>query len=282
MRKFYSYGPVDNRRHFCVMRQSLVEDCLNHIVDEPEGGGHYFTIWAPRQSGKTWIMRQVKDKIVARYGDRFIVGTMSMQGVIFEEGDSPQSFLYNIPKLMKESFKLDVQYPKVWTEIQNIFYREGGIFDRPVILFIDEFDSLPPKVIDRLVTLFRDMYLKRDSYLLHGLALIGVRAVLGVESERGSPFNIQRSMHIPNFTKEEVFELFSQYIEESGQVIDPTVIDKVYEVTRGQPGLVSWFGELITEKYNKDTEHPVNMALWTSVYHKALTKEWNNTVLNLI
>jgi hypothetical protein len=65
-------------------------------------------------------------------------------------------------------------------------------------LFIDEFDSLPPAVIDQLVTMFRNIYLNRDSYQLHGLALIGVKAVLGVENMKGSPFNIQRSLHAPN------------------------------------------------------------------------------------
>jgi hypothetical protein len=36
------------------------------------------------------------------------------------------------------------------------------------------------------------------------MALIGVRAVLGVENVKGSPFNVQRSVHIPNLTHDEV------------------------------------------------------------------------------
>ena len=87
------------------------------------------------------------------------------------------------------------------------------------------------------------MYLDRENNWLHGLALIGVRAILGVDSQRGSPFNIQKSLHVPNFTPAEVEELYRQYQEESGQQIEPAVVEKVYEVTRGQPGLVSWFGE---------------------------------------
>ena len=73
---------------------------------------------------------------------------------------------------------------------------------------IDEFDSLPDSVIDILVAIFRDMYINRSNYLLHGLALIGVRSVIGKNSDRVSPFNIQRSMHIPNFTKDEVKDSF--------------------------------------------------------------------------
>ena len=176
---------------------------------------------------------------------------------------------------------LTIDTPHDWKEWIDIFHKNEGLFDRPVILFIDEFDSLPPGVIDRLVTLFRDMFLKCDTYLLHGLALIGVRAVLGVASERGSPFNIQRSLHVPNLRREEVEGLFLQYQEESRQVIDPDVVEKVYENTRGQPGLVSWFGELLTEKFNPGKDKSIDLGVWERVYHRACTTEWNNTVLNL-
>ncbi|OAD21488.1 hypothetical protein THIOM_002740, partial [Candidatus Thiomargarita nelsonii] len=29
------------------------------LGDNPDKGGHYITVWAPRQTGKTWIMREV-------------------------------------------------------------------------------------------------------------------------------------------------------------------------------------------------------------------------------
>jgi len=172
--------------------------------------------------------------------------------------------------------------PENFEEFKNFFLRDRGMFSKPLILFIDEFDSLPRGVIDRLVTLFRDMYLKQESFVIHGLALIGVRAVLGVDSERGSPFNIQRSLHVPNFTKEEVVELFEQYRKESGQTVEAEAVEKVYDSTGGQPGMVCWFGELLTEKYNPGAEKNIGISVWEDVYRAALHKEWNNTVLNLI
>jgi len=54
-------------------------------------------------------------------------------------------------------------------------------------------------------------------------------------------------------------------------------------VTRGQPGLVCWFGELLTEKkYNPGPQNAVDVAVWADVYHAALRREWNSTVLNLV
>ena len=69
MRNFYSYGPVNSKYHFCVERKTLVDRCASFLVGEEGEGGHYFTIWAPRQTGKTWLMREVKKRIEEKYGD---------------------------------------------------------------------------------------------------------------------------------------------------------------------------------------------------------------------
>ena len=279
MRRFFSYGPVDCEIHFCVPRRELIEECIEQLIGEKFG--HYFTLWAPRQTGKTWLMREVKKEIEKRYGDEFIVGMMSMQGVDIKKEEEPEIFLKKVPYLFKNTFNLEIEEPHSWEEFQSLFFRDN-IFSKPVILFIDEFDNLPSKVIDKLVIRFRDIYLNRGNYLLHGLALIGVRAVLGVESERGSPFNIQRSMKVDNFTFDEVKDLYKQYIEESGQKIEEQVIEAVYKSTRGQPGLTCWFGELLTEKYNPGKDKVIDMDVWEEVYYNAIHIEWNNTVLNLI
>ena len=220
MRRFFSYGPVDCEEHFCVPRKELIDKCISQLVGKIEKGGHYFTIWAPRQTGKTWLMRQVKQEIENRYSDKFTLGMMSMQGVVLKDDEKTERFLDKVSDLILNAFDMEIESPANWEGFRLLFHKRKGIFKRPVILFIDEFDSLPSKVIDQLVTLFRDIYLNRESYLLHGLALIGVRAVLGVESERGSPFNIQRSLHVENFTRDEVWDLYNQYIEESGQKIE--------------------------------------------------------------
>jgi len=282
MRTFFSYGPVDCEEHFCIPRNELIGKCFHQMIGNLEKGGHFFTIWSPRQCGKTWLMRQVKKEIEKQYPDKFMVGTMSMQGVILEDADSEKELLSWFPELFRDSLDIRPDIPEDWKAWIRFFHKTEGLFKKPLILFIDEFDSLPRKMIDRLVAIFRDMYLKRDSFNLHGLALIGVRAVLGVESERGSPFNIQRSLRVPNFTQDEVADLFHQYQSESGQEIEPEVVRTVYDVTRGQPGLVGWFGELLSETYNPGSLKPIDISTWEDVYRAALYKEWNNTVLNLV
>jgi len=285
MRRFHSYGPVDEKRHFAVPRKDLVKSCVENLIDDLKEGGHYFTIWAPRQTGKTWLMRQAVREIEAVYGNQFAVHTCSLgrlRGMVYkpENSDYPQ-----LPQGLADV--LEDELPgkpclKTWKDFSRIFSKEDGIWDRPLILLIDEVDTSPGLLLDLMVNQFREMYLKREANLLHGLALIGVRAVLGMESDRGSPFNIQRSLRVPNFTREEVEDLFGQYRSESGQAVDPEVVHQVFDFTRGQPGLVGWFGELLTEKYNPGRENLIDLPYWKLVYHKACHSEWNNTILNLI
>ncbi len=225
---------------------------------------------------------QVVRRIESLYPDRFVVAQMSCQGTLVDDDASDRVFFQKIPKLMLDAFDIDVEAPEAWEDWSLFFHKKKGLFDKPLILFIDEFDSLPSNLIDKLVGVFRDMYMKRESYFLHGLALIGVHAVLGLDSDRGSPFNVQRSMHVPNFAAEEVENLFDQYRRESGQDVDAEVVGRVFRETCGQPGLVGWFGELLTEKYNPGKGRTIDMSAWENVYQKALYKEWNNNVLNLI
>ena len=282
MRKFHSYGPVNARSHFFAPRTVLVDQCLNSLIGSDNEDGHYFTLWSPRQTGKTWLMHEVQERIQLMYPEQFIVGMMSMQGLSFITNEPIIEFLKKVPKLFLDTFSMDIKPPETYEEWTYLFHRTKGLFQKPLILFIDEFDSLPAVVIDQLVSLFRDMYLNRSQYCVHGLALIGVRAVLGLDSQTGSPFNIQRSLHVPNFTLDEVTDLFDQYQQESGQVVKPEVVHGVHESTNGQPGLVGWFGELLTEKYNPGKDRFIDLNTWKTVHHAAMTLEWNNTVLNIV
>ena len=282
MRHFNSYGPVNCKAHFCVERLALIENGVQQLIGSPEEeGGHYFTIWAPRQTGKTWLMRQMQQSIALKYPDQFVVFNFSLgalKGMRFTPSENfPEAFC----RLLKTELP---SHPSVknWADFRLLFSKEEGLWDRPLILLIDEVDTLPSSLIDLMVTQFREMYLNRQNNWLHGLALVGVRAVLGIESQRGSPFNVQKSLKVPNLTLKEVRELYHQYTEESGQQIDSVVVNKIYYSTNGQPGLVSWFGELLTEKYNPGTSKTINEANWRRVWLVARTREPNNTLLNLI
>jgi len=285
MRTFHSYGPVDNEDHFCVDRKEMIERCTSQLVGKQEKSGHYFTIWAPRQTGKTWLIRECVKEIQKTYKDKYIVGDISMQAIAIEEKDDPTDiFFQRWQSVMSNEFNIDVGILDNWENWIKCFEKSTGLFNKPLILIIDEFDKLPNQLIDQIVSMFRDIYLSRNNYMLHGLALVGVRAVLGVDSIKGSPFNIQKSIHIPNLTFDETIDMFQQYQEESRQTIEKQVVETLYEKTNGQPGLIGWFGELLTDKwkYNPGLDKTIDMNTWKYVYERACNAENNNTVMNII
>ena len=290
MRRFNSYGPINTNLHYYAPRKELIEGALNQLLGEsPSEGGHYITVWAPRQTGKTWVMQEVIEKIdqTGQYDIAIITLDRAKN-----EKDEKEIVSIFIEKLQ---IAFSRQFPSLQkiSEIPTLF--TISYFQRPIILLLDEFDALEEEWISRFAGIFRDMFISRTNerkkssgekyYLLHGLALIGVRSVLGIENEKGSPFNVQRSVHIPNLTFKEVKDMFEWYETESGQPIEPAVIEKLYQETAGQPGLTCWLGELLTEgfeDYRGDKSKPITMRNFEIAYAAATYALPNNTILNII
>jgi len=288
MRKFSSYGAPNKKLHYYVPREALIANAITQLKgEELEEGGHYITVWAPRQTGKTWVMQEVVSTI--EQDDQFDVVYLSLQ-FLYEVTDSNRVARLIARKLIKELNLEKTLTIDTLDDFDQLF--ERGTLTKPLILILDEFDALDQAVIARLVAVFRHIYITRQSqtnkstaekdYLLHSLALIGVRAVLGVENVKGSPFNVQRSVHIPNLTYDEVLYLFDWYQQEQKQKIEPEVVERIWYEFKGQPGLTCWFGELLTETYNQATDQPITMVLFEGVYAAALNLLPNNNILNII
>ena len=127
MRRFHSYALVDVDEHFCVERCALVEQCVEELVGSLDKGGRFFTIWAPRQTGKTWLMRRAIEQIRARHGDRFAIGALSMGVLDADDGDD--AFFRSVPELFREGFGIEPPVPADWNDWRRILARPGGAFD---------------------------------------------------------------------------------------------------------------------------------------------------------
>ncbi len=286
-RRFSSYGPVNTKHHYHAPREALIQSTGRQLLgDFPEEGGHYITVWAPRQSGKTWLMQQVAKAI--RDAGEFEVAIISMQSA--KTAATDQDVLRVFRQKLEKWFDRKLPEAASWDRVQELFTRRQ--FDKPLILILDEFDALREDYINKFANEFRDIHLERQnqankpsgskSCLLHGLALIGVRSVLGIDNVSGSPFNVQRSVHIPNLTEAEVAGMFRWYEKDSGQPVDADVVARLYAETLGQPGLTCWFGELITETYNNTRPEPIRMRQFEIVRAAATKALPNNTILNII
>jgi len=290
IRRFSSYGPVDRDVHFYVPRAELISRGYTQLVGEnPSKGGHYFTVWAPRQTGKTWTMKQILFQL--KNDPRF--NTLVINLEILKDEENTGTIINVIARKIGEGLGKNFQGIDNQDKFQEIFKKDG--MDKPIILILDEFDAISENAINTIVSSFRSIYNNRQyegdkpteqkTYLLHGVALIGVRSALGIENQKGSPFNVQQSLHIPNLTFDEVKSMFQWYEKESGQQVYPEVVEKLYYETNGQPGLTSWFGELLTEgfdRYTNDLTKPITMNEFQRVYGAATYVLPNNNILNLI
>ena len=286
MRKFSSYGPVDTDLHYYVPRTALIDQaCLQLLGEKADRGGHYITIWAPRQTGKTWLLQQVVQRLKKR--DEHDIAIITLQSAKTETTD--EGVLRAFVKELSDWFERPFPQIATWGELSTLF--TDAYFAKPLILIIDEFDALDEPFINRFANEFRTIYTRRlnqpdrvtgeKSNLLHGLALIGVRSVLGIENVTGSPFNVQRSVHVPNLTQDEVASMFRWYEEESEQRVESDVVERLFYETRGQPGLVSWFGELLTETYNRH-EDTITARDFEYAFAAGLYALPNNNILNII
>ncbi|MCP5049771.1 MAG: ATP-binding protein, partial [bacterium] len=190
MRRFSSYGPINTKLHYYASREELIRKAYTRLVGEnPEEGGHCITVWAPRQCGKTWIMLEIFEQIEKT--GQFDVVKVDLEHLI---DDTDVNVIATA--IADDIFiELGKENPGIDTlkKFQELFTR--SVLEKPVILILDEFDALNEEAINKLTHVFRNIYLRRQKelkkpmeerrYLLHGLALIGVRSVLGIENVKG-------------------------------------------------------------------------------------------------
>lgn len=242
MKRFSSNGLPSPHSELVVERPWLVEKITRHLVGSQDSMGNYINVHAPHQAGKTTLMRMVMEHIEKEYPGQFHVGMAKVP--------KGEDFLEDLDGFLKEALQVDVPPFEHWTDVFH-FVDDPGPRNKPVILILDEFDSIPPGSLNGTLGFFRTCYHHRNDNCLHGVAFIGIQSSLGNVDGGAVPFNVQRSVDVPNLSREEVFALYALYTAESGQEIDPEGVARIYDIFRGHAGFTSWFGALLTEKYNQ-------------------------------
>ena len=287
-RKFSSYGTIITACDYFAPRIELIERGKKLLIGN-EKRGNYITVWASRQSGKSTTLNEIEYAIKRESKDFHVV---SISAECYGPDSNILDVMNSIIKRISNDIKMELhsevkkKFPTIKKQSEFVDFFTSEYLPKKLILIIDEFDRMEDDIISELTHYFRLIYLdsvknKANKPLLHSLALIGIRSVLGIENQKGSPFNVQNSLRIPHLTYDEVNLMFHEYMEEHGQIVEQDVIDKLFHETQGQPGLISWFGELLTVTYNETKDKPITMKNWHRVY------AWthgipNNNTLNLI
>ncbi|KHD10475.1 hypothetical protein PN36_22175 [Candidatus Thiomargarita nelsonii] len=158
MRKFSSYGPPNTNLHYYAPRKELIARTIMQLKgDEHEEGGHYITVWAPRQTGKTWIMQEVLSTLEQE--TQFDVVLLSLQ--FLSEVTDLNSVAQLFAQELMEKLNLEKLSINRLEDFHRLFKRET--LTKPLILMLDEFDALDQAAISRLVSVFRHIYNTRQN-----------------------------------------------------------------------------------------------------------------------
>ena len=237
----------------------------------------YFVLHAPRQTGKTSCLLALRDYLnqhgdyIAVYANveggqayrndvKSVVGAtcdiIAQETRLILKDSSPEQILAKI-----KNEKADIMLSQYLTVLSEYL-------PKPLVLFIDEIDAL---VGDSLVSVLRQIrsgYANRPDAFPNSIVLCGVRDVRDyriVLSNQdiitgGSAFNIKaESLHLGNFTPEEVRQLYQQHTDETGQEFDEACFPMIWEATEGQPWLVNALGYEVTIRMKENRDRSVRI-----------------------
>ena len=300
MKSFSTYGRVRPEQHYIVLRTEEVSDFINRIK-----AGRYIVLFAPRQTGKTTFFRlalgalaiedptyfpiqldfqTMRDATPTVFYNRFYqMICMQIESVFEKRCGAPSEaltqFLANTT--LNDDFSMLLFFKQLTSLLDSDSHTDVPAFKR-VVLLIDEFDGIPKTVISNFLYSLRQIYLSEEIQCPYSVGIVGVRSIAQLDYDRSvSPFNIQDEFKLPNFTLEQVQELFQQYTDEVGQAFAPEVIESIHKQTAGQPFLVNRFGQILTEALDIPKTETFTMAHFSKA-HAQLLEEDNTNLTHLV
>jgi AAA-like domain len=234
MRSFNTSGPNILAQHYTLPRLDLIA-----VGKQMVHSDRYFTIWAPRQAGKSTYFRLLADALKK---EGYFVCHINFENY----AKRPiTTFMERLVLALERDWHLDLKN----LDLAQIFHKVEQVNDKKLVLIIDEVEGINPEYFGDVLHTIRNAYHSREMHGLKSVIFVGVSNITGVVQDNASPFNISDSLHMEYFSKEEVFDLLGQHETETGQLFSQEVKEKIYAITVGQPGLVNGFGAKLVEKY---------------------------------
>jgi len=260
-RTFEKSGSVNPKTSYYVSLENVVNTDKQDIKTMVDCG-RYFSIFAPRQSGKTTFLKRFCQELEK---DRTYIAVL----LSFEKYSklSTEAFYAQIQKnlyrqLMDRLTVLDCdKLEEIIAYLSNFHLTDhiafGNLFEelnriiqfKKIVIFIDEFDGIPLDELGNFLNTIRDLYLEYkeiEQKALYSVGLVGIRNITKLIVGGVSPFNIADQVDMPPFSLKNLRDLFSQYTRETNQPFTRDAVKKVYEETGGQPWLVNRLGTILT------------------------------------
>ena len=295
-RYFEKSGVVDPKASYYVPLEN-VTNMDNQDIKTMVDLGRYFSIFAPRQSGKTTFFKEFcrrleKDRtyvpILLSFQDYKSLQTQRFYNLIQK---SVYRQLINRLTLV-ECPRLDVikSFIGTCTISDHISFRElfeelnRIVEQKKIVIFIDEFDGIPRDDLENFLTTLRELYQEykgREDKALYSIGLVGIRNITKLIVGGVSPFNIADQVSLPSFSLQNIHDLYAQFTEETNQSFTELAVEKIFEETAGQPWLVNRLGTILTINIRPETTEPITEEDVEKAI-KLLLKERNSHFDNLL
>ena len=259
--------------------------------------GRYFSIFAPRQSGKTTFFEGVCKHLAN--DPAYIPILLSFQYMKNLDAGSFYGRIreYLVDQLIERLEAVQCAQKdtvKDYLALTTIT-AHPGIYDffralnrliksKKIVIFIDEFDGIPRSELENFLTTLRELYQEykgREDKALYSVGLVGIRNITKLIVGGVSPFNIADQVKLPPFTIKNIRDLYGQYTAETNQPFTEGAVGKIYEETAGQPWLVNRLGTILTIDIKPETMEPITEEDVEKAI-KRLLKERNSHFDNLL
>lgn len=274
MRIFNTTGPVRPSQHYCLppLERFNLNDVL-FLIEQQK----YFVLHAPRQVGKTSYLLALMEYLNAQGTYHCLYFNVEAAQAMRENVEAAMRVIMGQLASGARTYLDDLFPQQIMVEMLEI-YGAGALSEllvrwtaqneKPLILLIDEIDTL---IGDTLISVLRQLragHPKRPTSFPQSIILCGVRDVRDyrIHSSRdkevitgGSAFNIKvASLRMDNFKQTEVEELYRQHTAETGQTFTAEAMALVWTLTEGQPWLVNALGYEVcfrteVERANRET-----------------------------
>ncbi len=252
-RYFNTEGPVVPAEHYHIPPLERVDySAVRKLIDRKK----YFILHAPRQTGKTSALLALRDRL--RQAGEYHCVYVNVENAQALREDVLGAMREIIGHLASRALGegdgfLDREWPDLLERFGTGALREAltrwcEASPKPVVLLIDEIDSL---VGDTLVSVLRQLrsgYDERPRRFPHSVILCGIRDLRDyrIESSKegpvlgGSAFNISAdSLRLGDFSRREVDALLKQHTTATGQAFASAAAAEIWQATNGQPWLVN-------------------------------------------
>jgi hypothetical protein len=236
LKKFNSSGPNIPEQHYTLNRAALMAQGKELVYE-----CRYFTLFAPRQSGKSTFFQMLGSEMKT---EGYKVCYTNFENC---QRTSEASFLIDIAIEMRKAWHIPIDHSDFTTLAQSI----KSVDTEKLVLVIDEVEGINSAYLSDFLHTIRNLYHSRSTHSLKSVLLVGVQNITGVLQGVVSPFNINEELEVPYFTKDETLELLAMHETATTalgkpQLFSAKVKERICYMTAGQPGLVNGFaGSLV-------------------------------------